>query len=213
MKKITFILSTLLVSTIGAFSQSIAITAIEGQAPNDYFASTTPATSLNINEPIDVTVTYTDLPENTSTPGMTEITVRRVNNAFSAAFDATVEAVTSGSGTATISFTPTEEDTDFHLQAFAFNHPATSLTETYFFNVDVVDPSSLVFDNKSKLSGYSYNATTDILTMSSSADYIVYSITGAIVSQGSSNEISFANLVDGIYIISSTNGRTKLVKN
>ncbi len=63
-----------------------------------------------------------------------------------------------------------------------------------------------------ELSSYSYNESTDEVTLESSAEYSVYNLAGSTVAEGEGTVISLAGLNDGIYIIATSIGNLKIVK-
>lgn len=63
-----------------------------------------------------------------------------------------------------------------------------------------------------KLSDYSYDTDSNIITLTTPANYSVYNLAGNVVAEGLSSAISLAGLVDGVYIVATANSTTKVVK-
>lgn len=221
MKKITFLLLfTFLTSVSLTNAQSIEITEINGLSPSVFFAGNTPVKTLKTNTSVDVTVSYVDLPAATATPGKTVITVRRVRNDYGAAFDpSTAEVDANTTGSVVIAFTPTAETTDFHLQAYAFNHPSTTvLIENYLYNIDVSDTAVLSTEdfNKNKLESF-YSASKDAIVVKDRIEggFSIYNLLGQSVLEGeiaNADEISVETLKSGLYVLSTKEGTLKFVK-
>lgn len=122
------------------------------------------------------------------------------------------------SGTQIIEYTfadPLPEIADGNLYAiggYVSSNKASDYVITNNFAIGD-DPESLSTNNfSSEELSASYNSATDTVSLISSADYSVYDISGSIVASGSSSKISLAGLVDGVYIIATENGTTKLIK-
>ncbi len=65
---------------------------------------------------------------------------------------------------------------------------------------------------KGALSSFTYDADSDEITLDVSSDYSVYNLAGSVVAEGSSSVISLAGLVDGVYIVATKQGTSKVVK-
>ncbi len=217
MKKITLVLGAVLVS-VATFAQTISLTnsittAMQGQEitldisyDNGTLQSTGGGNGSNAGDFVNIRLQEVDA-------GFAPVTL----------FDDIFPILTTpGGGPGTDSFTytvsptatPTADLPAGHQYFVVVTLSDFGASQDANFGITITEDPTLSVNEitSSELSDYSYDASSDIITLSAAADYSVYNLAGSIVAEGSSASISLAGLVDGVYIVATENGTTKIIK-
>lgn len=240
MKKIILILSAFIMS-LSSFAQTYPSVSLNGGTSYSFSPGSfagypwggIPNYSFN-NSSAEVTLDITDYdPSNVSVGNEITVTFSRVgfgNPPLNWGSDnvtvlATLTPADFIAGAASITVNipngsvPVEDSTDYVsgylyvLQVRGLNPGSDPNYVNFVSEIEENITLSLNTFSKSKLSGYSYNNVSDIVSLNESAVYSVYSITGSILTKGEGTEIGLSGLADGIYIIATDKGTTKIAKN
>ncbi len=215
MKKIILLALASIVSLMCYGQRQLGAITIDGDPLDDWLVANGSEFSTGTTYEFVVNFTGQETTDN-------EIQVKFLAGNFDDTADIFTAPITSADGVVTISVTPTAVNTGGILQvrsSTSTDFGPAGFTAAYTDNVfrDPVtvilgDTASVDSFTRGALTGYSYDAASDIVELDASVDYSVYNLAGSVVAEGSSATISLAGLVDGVYILATSAGTAKIIK-